>query len=107
MTVETLIPFLIAVVTGAAYAAMWFSTKVLDPTKPESVASFDPVSFVVTLTVGAIVGVISVYTNSPLTQMGVETQILAYGTQIAVARELIYLVYNRHFKKSTPATGTV
>lgn len=94
MNIENLYPFLIALVTGAAYAGIWFVLKVSDPKKPTVWTDFDKTSFLITMCFGAGIGVFNVWTQSPLTQSGIEVQLLAYGTQIAVAREIVLTVYN-------------
>ena len=51
-------PILIACITGALYSIVWWSTKRIDPTKPDF--SFDPIPLVATMVIGAGVGIFSV-----------------------------------------------
>lgn len=96
MTVETLYPFLYALIAGGSYAAIWFVLKVYDSTKPEvGWSNFDKVSFLVTVCFGAGIGLINVFTGSPITQADITIQLAAYGTQIAVAREVVVFVYRQ------------
>ena len=85
-------PILVACVTGALYSVIWWSTKRIDPTKPDF--SFDPIPFVATIIIGAGVGVIATFTGSPITQMGIETQLVAYGSVIAVLERILKTLYN-------------
>jgi hypothetical protein len=94
MTVESLTPFFYALLMGGAYAGVWFILKVVDKTKPETLKDFDTPSFAVTVCFGAAIGVLNVLAQSPITQLGIETQLLAYGTEIAVAREIVLAGYN-------------
>jgi len=85
-------PILIACLTGALYSVIWWSTKRIDPTKPDF--SFDPISLVATMVIGAGVGIAATFTGSPITQLNIETQLVAYGSVIAVLERILKTVYN-------------
>ena len=85
-------PILIACLTGALYSVIWWSTKRIDPTKPDF--SFDPIQLVATVIIGAFVGVMAAYSGSEITQMSIETQLVAYGSVIAVLERILKTVYN-------------
>ena len=85
-------PILIACFTGALYSVIWWSTKRIDPTKPDF--SFDPIQLVATVIIGAFVGVMAAYSGSEITQMSIETQLVAYGSVIAVLERILKTLYN-------------
>lgn len=85
-------PILIACLTGALYSVIWWSTKRIDPTKPDF--SFDPIQLVATVIIGAFVGVMAAYSGSEITQMSIETQLVAYGSVIAVLERILKTLYN-------------
>jgi len=85
-------PILIACITGALYSVIWWSTKRIDPTKPDF--SFDPISLVATMVIGAGVGIAATFTGSPITQLNIETQLVAYGSVIAVLERILKTLYN-------------
>jgi len=85
-------PILIACFTGALYSIIWWSTKRIDPTKPD--VSFEIMSLLATVIIGAFVGVMAAYSGSEITQMSVETQLVAYGSVIAVLERILKTVYN-------------
>ena len=85
-------PILIACFTGALYSVIWWSTKRIDPTKPDF--SFDPIQLVATVIIGAFVGVMAAYSGSEITQMSIETQLAAYGSVIAVLERILKTLYN-------------
>ena len=85
-------PILIACLTGALYSVIWWSTKRIDPTKPDF--SFDPIQLVATVIIGAFVGVMAAYSGSEITQMSIETQLAAYGSVIAVLERILKTLYN-------------
>lgn len=85
-------PIIVACLTGALYSIIWWSTKRIDPTKPDF--SFDPISLVATMVIGAGVGIAATFTGSPITQMSIETQLVAYGSVIAVLERILKTLYN-------------
>jgi di/tricarboxylate transporter len=85
-------PIIVACFTGALYSIIWWSTKRIDPTKPD--VSFDPIPLVATVIIGAFVGVMAAYSGSEITQMSVETQLVAYGSVIAVLERILKTLYN-------------
>ncbi len=85
-------PILIACSTGALYSVIWWSTKRIDPTKPDF--SFDPIQLIATVIIGAFVGVMAAYSGSEITQMSIETQLVAYGSVIAVLERILKTLYN-------------
>ena len=85
-------PIIVACFTGALYSIIWWSTKRIDPTKPDF--SFDPISLVATMVIGAGVGIAATFTGSPITQLNIETQLVAYGSVIAVLERILKTVYN-------------
>ena len=85
-------PILVAGLTGALYSVIWWSTKRIDPTKPDF--TFDPISFAATAIIGACVGFAATGTGSPITQMSIETQLVAYGSVIAVLERILKTLYN-------------
>ena len=85
-------PIIVACFTGALYSIIWWSTKRIDPTKPDF--SFDPISLVATMVIGAGVGIAATFTGSPITQMSIETQLVAYGSVIAVLERILKTLYN-------------
>ena len=85
-------PILIACLTGALYSVIWWSTKRIDPTKPDF--SFDPIPLVATMVIGAGVGIAATFTGSPITQLNIETQLVAYGSVIAVLERILKTLYN-------------
>ena len=85
-------PILIACLTGALYSVIWWSTKRIDPTKPDF--SFEIMPLIATVIIGAFVGVMAAYSGSEITQMSIETQLAAYGSVIAVLERILKTVYN-------------
>jgi len=85
-------PIIVACFTGALYSVIWWSTKRIDPTKPDF--SFDPISLVATMVIGAGVGIAATFTGSPITQLNIETQLVAYGSVIAVLERILKTLYN-------------
>jgi hypothetical protein len=85
-------PIIVACFTGALYSIIWWSTKRIDPTKPDF--SFDPISLVATMVIGAGVGIAATFTGSPITQLNIETQLVAYGSVIAVLERILKTLYN-------------
>jgi len=85
-------PIIVACFTGALYSIIWWSTKRIDPTKPDF--SFDPISLVATMVIGAGVGIAATFTGSPITQLNIETQLIAYGSVIAVLERILKTLYN-------------
>lgn len=85
-------PILIACLTGALYSVIWWSTKRIDPTKPDF--SFDPIQLIATMVIGAGVGIAATFTGSPITQLNIETQLVAYGSVIAVLERILKTLYN-------------
>jgi len=85
-------PILIACLTGALYSVIWWSTKRIDPTKPDF--SFDPIQLIATMVIGAGVGIAATFTGSTITQMSIETQLVAYGSVIAVLERILKTLYN-------------
>ena len=85
-------PILIACFTGALYSVIWWSTKRIDPTKSDF--SFDPIPLVATMVIGAGVGIAATFTGSPITQLNIETQLVAYGSVIAVLERILKTLYN-------------
>ena len=85
-------PILIACFTGALYSVIWWSTKRIDPTKPDF--NFDPIPLVATMVIGAGVGIAATFTGSPITQLNIETQLVAYGSVIAVLERILKTLYN-------------
>ena len=85
-------PIIVACFTGALYSVIWWSTKRIDPTKPDF--SFEIMPLLATVIIGAFVGVMAAYSGSEITQMSVETQLVAYGSVIAVLERILKTVYN-------------
>ena len=85
-------PILVACFTGALYSIVWWSTKRIDPTKPD--LQFEIIPLLSTVIIGAGVGVIATFTGSPVTQMGIETQLVEYGSVIAVVERILSTLYN-------------
>ena len=85
-------PILVACFTGALYSVIWWSTKRIDPTKPDF--SFEIMPLIATVIIGAFVGVMAAYSGSEITQMSIETQLVAYGSVIAVLERILKTVYN-------------
>lgn len=85
-------PIIIACFTGALYSVIWWSTKRIDPTKPDF--SFEIMPLIATVIIGAFVGVMAAYSGSEITQMSIETQLAAYGSVIAVLERILKTLYN-------------
>ena len=85
-------PIIVACFTGALYSIVWWSTKRIDPTKPDF--SFEIMPLIATVIIGAFVGVMAAYSGSEITQMSIETQLAAYGSVIAVLERILKTVYN-------------
>ena len=51
-------------------------------------------SLIATVIIGAFVGVMAAYSGSEITQMSIETQLVAYGSVIAVLERILKTVYN-------------
>ena len=85
-------PIIVACFTGALYSIIWWSTKRIDPTKPDF--SFEIMPLLATVIIGAFVGVMAAYSGSEITQMSIETQLVAYGSVIAVLERILKTVYN-------------
>ncbi len=85
-------PIIVACFTGALYSVIWWSTKRIDPTKPDF--NFDPIQLIATMVIGAGVGIAATFTGSPITQMSIETQLVAYGSVIAVLERILKTLYN-------------
>ena len=85
-------PIIVACFTGALYSVIWWSTKRIDPTKPDF--SFEIMPLIATVIIGAFVGVMAAYSGSEITQMSIETQLAAYGSVIAVLERILKTLYN-------------
>ena len=85
-------PIIVACFTGALYSVIWWSTKRIDPTKPD--LQFDHISLLSTVIIGAGVGAIATFTGSTITQLNIETQLVAYGSVIAVLERILKTLYN-------------
>ena len=85
-------PIIVACFTGALYSIVWWSTKRIDPTKPDF--SFEIMPLIATVIIGAFVGVMAAYSGSEITQMSIETQLAAYGSVIAVLERILKTLYN-------------
>ena len=85
-------PIIVACFTGALYSIIWWSTKRIDPTKPDF--SFEIMPLIATVIIGAFVGVMAAYSGSEITQMSIETQLAAYGSVIAVLERILKTLYN-------------
>ena len=85
-------PIIVACFTGALYSIIWWSTKRIDPTKPDF--SLEVVPLIATVIIGAFVGVMAAYSGSEITQMSIETQLAAYGSVIAVLERILKTLYN-------------
>ena len=85
-------PLIVACFTGALYSVIWWSTKRIDPTKPDF--TFDPISFAATAIIGACVGFAATGTGSPITQLNIENQLVSYGSVIAVLERILKTLYN-------------
>ena len=85
-------PIIVACFTGALYSVIWWSTKRIDPTKPDF--SFEIMPLIATVIIGAFVGVMAAYSGSEITQMSIETQLVAYGSVIAVLERILKTLYN-------------
>ena len=85
-------PIIVACFTGALYSVIWWSTKRIDPTKPDF--SFEIMPLIATMVIGAGVGIAATFTGSPITQLNIETQLVAYGSVIAVLERILKTVYN-------------
>ena len=82
---------LTAVFSGILYSLIWWSAKNIDPTKESQ--SFNWGSMVATAIIGVFVGVFAVISGSPITQMGIETQLAANAAIIAVIEKILKTLY--------------
>lgn len=89
--IENIEPILTAVFAAILYSLIWWAAKNIDPTKPSP--SFDFYSLGATIVIGVFVGAYSSFAGSPLTQMGIETQLAANGAIIAVIEKVLKTVF--------------
>lgn len=82
-----------AALMGAAYAGTWFLLKVLDKTKPETWRDFDAPSFLITMVFGIAIAIGDAMAGLTFSESQFVIQLLAYGTQIATAREIVLVLY--------------
>ena len=92
MIIENLETFFAAIFAGILYAVIWWGAKNLDPTKPSP--SFKAKPLIATIIIGAAIGGAAVLYGAPLTQMGLETQLMASGAAIAMVEKVLSTIYN-------------
>lgn len=80
-----------SVFAGVLYSVLWWGAKNVDPTKPSP--AFDWFSLVSTAIIGAGVGIAAALSGSPITQIGIETQIAALGAIIAIIEKVLKTLY--------------
>ena len=77
---------LVSVGASVLYSLLWYSRQVVDPTKPTPAYDFWKLG--ATIVVGAVVGIIAIISGVEVTQVGIESQLLAYGFVIAVIEQV-------------------
>ena len=85
-------PLATAIFAAVLYSLIWWASKNIDPTKPSE--NFDFLSLGATVLIGAGVGIAATFTGSPITQLNIETQLVAYGSVIAVLERILKTLYN-------------
>ena len=84
-------PLVTAIFAAILYSLIWWASKNVDPTKPSE--SFDFMSLGATVLIGAFVGAYATLAGSPISQMGIETQLAASGAIIAVIEKVLKTLY--------------
>lgn len=84
-------PLITAIFAAILYSLIWWAAKNVDPTKPSPV--FDWFSLGSTVLIGAFVGAYATLAGSPLSQMGLETQLAANGAVIAIIEKVLKTLY--------------
>lgn len=79
-------PFFISIGAAVLYSLLWYCRKVVDPTKPTP--EYNLWELGSTILVGAVIGGLSVLSGLELTQVGLETQLAAYGFVIAAVEQV-------------------
>jgi hypothetical protein len=92
-------PIFISVGAALIYSLLWYSRKVIDPTKPTP--SYDLWQLGATLLIGGGIGVVSIISGVDLTQIGVETQLAAYGGIIAVVEQVGKALFRNFYVRIT------
>lgn len=91
MTVDSLMPFFIAIIGGGGYGIVWWITQYFDPTKPTT--RFQIQNLLLTMAYGAGLGAFQVYLGNPLNQTFIEGQLLANAALVAGAQRAIQTVW--------------
>ena len=84
-------PLVTAIFAAVLYSLIWWAAKNADPTKPSP--EFDWFSLGATVVIGAFVGAAAILSGSPLSQLGIETQLAASGAIIAVIEKILKTLY--------------
>ena len=96
-------PIFTAIIAGMLYSVLWWGAKNVDPTKPSP--SFDWFSLASTALIGAGVGIAAVLSNSPVTQMSIETQLATLGAVTAIIEKVLKTLY-RYLSDRYPGQPT-
>ncbi|MCK9592336.1 MAG: hypothetical protein M0Q91_10060 [Methanoregula sp.] len=95
--IEQTEPIITAVGAAVLYSLLWYCRKVIDPTKPTP--QYNVWELGSTVTVGIVIGIISVLSGLELTQVGLETQLIAYGFIIAAVEQVGRAIYRNFIQK--------
>ena len=74
------------IVAAIAYSCIIYAKKTANPENP---VEFEPIKFLSTVTVGVVLGVISVGMEIPVTQMGIEEMFLLYGGAVILIESVL------------------
>lgn len=88
------INIIIPILASAGYSAIWFFKSVIDPEKPTTLKDFEIPRFLATVFLGIVIGGIGVLSGVEVTQIGIETSLLAYAFVIAGVQQVGTAIYS-------------
>jgi len=88
-------PILVSTLAAVIYSLIWFFRSVIDPDKPTVLKDFSGWKLAGTIVVGAGIGIITTLSGDTISQIGVESQLLAYGFVIAAADQFGSALYRK------------
>jgi len=83
-----------SILAAVVYAASMYLKKNLS----DNPQSFDPLKFLSTVIVGAIVGIVMCQSGTQVTEQDFETQLATYAGLVAVVENVLKILY-RYFKR--------
>ena len=91
-------PVIVALLASLAYSSIFYAKKNVG----EKAQKFELGKWLSTITLGGVIGLITVMSGIPITQVGLETQIAAYAGLIAVIEAIGQMLFRFFF----PVTET-